>query len=739
MKLSPIWLLALCSCTIAAAAPCTLVREGNCRYALVLPDQPAQFEERAALELNHYLAKMCGANVLIQPEEPRVMVEIGQAAQSDDLRQRAAADEDGFFIEVTKRTVRLGGTTPKATLFAVYALLERLGCRWFMPGELGEVVPRIETIRIEPMSLVELPDFKSRQLLSLPEGSEDWALKMKLGGPSCPGAWRLTQLVPPAQYFQANPEYFALVDGQRTSTQLCTSNPKVIEIAAASIIAQHEANPSQTWFGIRPDEGAFCQCESCRALDAGDRDPFTGQVSVSDRLVSFANAVAGRAHERYPEIRLALHTEMPPPRRVQPDPGVIPTLTSGGLCGLHGVENPVCPESNYRARLITEWCNLCPQVYRAGSSYNLGGPGLPVNFTSRWADEIALCKRAGITGFDIQTEASWATHGPLHYVMASLMWDADQDLEALLDDYCHKLYGPAAVPMRRYWSLLDEVRREGAYHTGNAVNIPDLYPPGLTKGLGKLMTAAFKLAGTEPYRERVRVAWEGFRYLIAFLHMRAYSEAFDWLRAIAQLAQMAEVAQGMLDYKPQLIHRGGLDRLNRYWGKAVQQGAERVSEGNMILHPFPDEWRAALDPRDLGEDLLYYSPQVDASSWQRLKTFSASWSDQGLRYYRGVMWYRQEVFAHPTWQGRDLMLWFGAVDETAKVWVNGEFIGESEGDAWEPFELDITHAVRLGQPNLICVKATNVRTDELGTGGIHKPVMIWSPAPQPEPAPGEGD
>jgi len=50
-------------------------------------------------------------------------------------------------------------------------------------------------------------------------------------------------------------------------------------------------------------------------------------------------------------------------------------------------------------------------------------------------------------------------------------------------------------------------------------------------------------------------------------------------------------------------------------------------------------------------------------------------------------------------------------------------------NGWEPAELDITRMVKFKQPNLIAIKVTNEKVNELGTGGIQRPAMIWSPGP----------
>lgn len=85
---------------------------------------------------------------------------------------------------------------------------------------------------------------------------------------------------------------------------------------------------------------------------------------------------------------------------------------------------------------------------------------------------------------------------------------------------------------------------------------------------------------------------------------------------------------------------------------------------------------------------------------------------------------------------RRIYLWFGGIDEHAKVWLNGQLLGTSDHPGhdlppmpgvFKPFDLDATDAVRFGEPNFLVVKITNVRLNELGTGGIVAPVLFWSP------------
>lgn len=734
MKSATVTLIALCVCTAAIAAPVTLVDNAEAHYSIVLAADTDQVVVDAAAQLDMYLAKIAGVDELTPAPARPVRIEIGAAAQNDALRQRAAADESGYFVEVARDVVRLAGTTPTATAYAVYHLLEHLGCRWFMPGEIGEVVPRMDTIALERMAVVEVPDFTARHLQALTDGSETWALRNRLGGPYFPGAHSFNSLVPPALYFDRHPEYYALVDGKRQPTQLCTSNPEVIALVAESIAAIHRADPSKIWFGIGPNDGdGFCECDACRALDTGDWDPFSNEVSITDRFLTFANSVADLVHQEYPEIKFAFyayHNYMRPPLKVKPDPSIIPALAPIGLCRLHGMDNPLCPERNYWKKLITDWGALCEQVYHRGYAYNLASPNTLINYTGRWAHEIPYCKDAGITGFRVETQCSWGSHGPLLYVMARLMWDADQDVDALLADYYDKFYGPASVPMASFWQALDDARTNCPYHTGNAINTPDMYPPGVIKRLEEHLRVATRKAKEEPYKERVHIAAAALEYLEDFLDMRRYAEDHQWTKAKKALDAAREVGQWMHDYDPPLLRKGGgVARIERFWAPEIEQAYERTTNGNRMVEKLPDAWRVFLDPNDLGEDLLYYSPTVDDRAWQILRTYSASWSDQGLRYYKGVMWYRTTVPVPATMQNRKLMLWLGGVDEAARVWVNGTYISEVETNGFEPVEFDITRAVKLGQRNLIAIRVVNEVVNELGTGGITRPAMIWSPAP----------
>ena len=47
---------------------------------------------------------------------------------------------------------------------AVYDLLERLGCRWYFPGDFGQVVPKAATIELPTLDVTGRPSFVVRNI-----------------------------------------------------------------------------------------------------------------------------------------------------------------------------------------------------------------------------------------------------------------------------------------------------------------------------------------------------------------------------------------------------------------------------------------------------------------------------------------------------------------------------------------------------------------------------------------------
>jgi beta-glucuronidase len=108
------------------------------------------------------------------------------------------------------------------------------------------------------------------------------------------------------------------------------------------------------------------------------------------------------------------------------------------------------------------------------------------------------------------------------------------------------------------------------------------------------------------------------------------------------------------------------------------------------------------------------------------------WNSQAekLQLYEGTVWLRQVFDAQPV-QGKRYMLYFGAVNYEAHVYLNGKKLGMHRG-GFTPFQFDVTDKLVKGR-NFVVVKADNTRhqdaiptlnTDWWNYGGITRDVLL---------------
>lgn len=138
--------------------------------------------------------------------------------------------------------------------------------------------------------------------------------------------------------------------------------------------------------------------------------------------------------------------------------------------------------------------------------------------------------------------------------------------------------------------------------------------------------------------------------------------------------------------------------------------------------PLPLEgWRFKTDPTAEGHLQKWFAPAYDDSAWETIRIGSA-WEEQG-HVYDGVAWYRGSIDLPAKPQCLGVEIEFGAVDEVAWVWINGQYAGQHDlgTDGWDkPFALDVTKELKWGQKNQITVRVY----DSKFAGGIWKPVTI---------------
>ncbi len=527
---------AICEPPLYPSAPSpytTWVQDGQARAVIVAPEPPEAGRDPGA-ELQHYLQAISGAKLplLRQPAPGKPQIFVG----GQPALQRLGTDwaqlklgRDGFLFRTVGPDVVIAGETNFSTLLAVYAFLERhLGCRWYWPGKIGEVIPQRQTVAVGRLDETHRPDFALRWV-----GSGDWALHNGCNvNTKQPGEFRtkyfvhtFARLLPADEYFDQHPEYFPLINGRRVrptkerpQVNLCTSNPGVAEAVARTIDRLLEADPSLDMISVDPmDTQTFCQCDACRALDEPGA-PY--ERKVSRRLVLFYNRVGELVRRKHPELLLksiAYHSYVAPPAdaslRLGPN-NVIQFCRF--QCHSHSLNDSNCPLNAGFNRWLIGWTKICDHVMLYEYYYKASWVGLPWPIVHTLRADLPYFKRLGLMGLATQYTSGMATNGLDFYVAAKLLWDADCDVDALLDDYFSRFFGPAAAPMRKYHDLLERRALESGVHLAGQRPYGDIVrfftPETMTALEACIAEAEAAARGDDNVARRVAVMRTGLEY-----------------------------------------------------------------------------------------------------------------------------------------------------------------------------------------------------------------------------------
>lgn len=160
-----------------------------------------------------------------------------------------------------------------------------------------------------------------------------------------------------------------------------------------------------------------------------------------------------------------------------------------------------------------------------------------------------------------------------------------------------------------------------------------------------------------------------------------------WTDSVDRLAPLPEYP------RPQMVRRSWLS-LNGPWEYAISAGGSSPAEYD-------------------GTITVPFSPETELSG-------------VGRTLHKGeFLWYRREISLPECFAERHVLLHFGAVDQTADVWVNGLKVMEHVG-GYLPFEGDVTRAVRDGRMEIV-VRVTDESDRGYHTRGKQKSARggIW--------------
>ncbi|MFR1952290.1 MAG: beta-glucuronidase [Lachnospiraceae bacterium] len=117
-------------------------------------------------------------------------------------------------------------------------------------------------------------------------------------------------------------------------------------------------------------------------------------------------------------------------------------------------------------------------------------------------------------------------------------------------------------------------------------------------------------------------------------------------------------------------------------------------------------WKFCLDEKAVGEKEGWMDGIPGEEMIPVPASFQDFYTEKDIREYTGDFWYETDFFVPGEWEGREILLRFGAATHRAGVYVNGILITEHEG-GFLPFCADVTTVVRYDSYNKVVVKVNN--------------------------------
>ncbi len=566
MRLKPLAFLTLLLC-VHLQAKLAVVQAGKPMTAMFISQEALPGEKAALEELSTYFRKISGATVPVTKDVNAAGIVLGTIdspfVPKEIGRSFKGKSDESFVLKSVGTRVFIVGATQVGTYFGAVTLLsDYLNVRWFYPGEEGEYVKRSSDIALPKLDRLEEPAFRWRLLSQTSRGGKaiaghTWAARNRLQAPPAFTTGPLTagdtkefydarlidgiatqgghltyyNAAPPAKYLDSHPEYFALVNGQRTrnkqhnDTHHCISNPDLQNLVVNSICDLYTTHGKRIsfLFGGPDNVKGWCECDSCRALD------LNGTFDVSHRFHTVAQSIAKRVFERCPDAQLqtwAYANYRSIPQNVSIDPRMVVYFCSHGRCFAHALDDTTCQRNVAMLKLIRQWLELNPRMHLYEYAHCTPMHWTPLENTL--AHDLRLYKQMGILGWKeevIFPDADWSgkiplldedpTHGAHRLgqawlylnVAARLTWNPNLELDAVIADLESKYYGKAYRVMKSFHELRraawDNCQGCFGYPTGDDRTAKLLTKEGLKEKLLALLDQADTLADTPVLKERL--------------------------------------------------------------------------------------------------------------------------------------------------------------------------------------------------------------------------------------------
>ncbi|MCA1810233.1 MAG: DUF4838 domain-containing protein, partial [Lentisphaerae bacterium] len=345
---------------------------------------------------------------------------------------------------------------------AVVDFLRSQGVRRYMRGELGVVMPEKSTIALPRVNKTVRPDFPVRYAYEHGHrGDTLWQLWMGFNpAADIQGIAYNFHGISEITKTSGNPlidgekpeEYYALFGGKREiGGKQCLSSEKLFEANVKYVRALFDVF-DEPMVSVMPSDSyqSLCQCEKCAGKSDTEREH---QGRLSNYVWDYVNRIAQEVYKTHPERKIVClaygANRLPPTNIEQFSPNVVVSIVQ------HRRNFAYDPDAfEHTLALRRGFLDLLPGEgprLLQDDHYRMTF-GVPGFYMQSIVKDLRSLKGVSLGDFlDIDNDRDCQGIRHLNkYITGRFWWDADQDLDAMLDEYYEKFYGPARAEMQAF-------------------------------------------------------------------------------------------------------------------------------------------------------------------------------------------------------------------------------------------------------------------------------------------------
>jgi hypothetical protein len=708
-----------------------IAENGQTAAVVVVAPNAGKWEKQAALDLAKYMQQMTGAKPALADDAEKIAAAMAGAGPLLIVGQQAIAAEpalqqmlakaakpnptlkaDAIAIKRNGNRVCIAGNNDGSHYYAVAELLRRWGCRWYMPGEIGECIPRHSRLTVKTTEYAYGPPFEVRHYWTSwngdTTGADEFRYRNGMNDVLVPNGHNLggytKDLIPPG----------------KTMFNVPIAEDRTAQHVAQQVLPLY-AEGKDVQLGM--EDGVY---ESDSPIDKElislQYDKYFLTQSYTDAFMTFYNKVAEILMAKAPNSKAHIgflaysNITLPPVKVKKAARPLVVYLAPIDIDPIHGIGDPKSgPNREYKA-MIDGWAKVMDGrvvIYDYDQSM-LVWRDIPNPSISATRRNIPYYAKAGILGVDTESRGAYATTWINLYIRSRLLWDPGLDVDAEIAAFYQNFYGAAAKPMAGYWNAIFQAWDETIATEHEYFVAPVIYTPELVATLRSHLAEAEAAAqanqaspDAKRFADRMTLTRLSFNILDNYMAMvHAASAECDYAAAVA-------AGERALATREQLTSLNGIFTTYKNIGEngyawfpgEVQQYRELIplvaGPKGQLVGKLPLEWNFRRDPKDVGVregwltepvDLSWWNSQKDPKSTESRRTNPGKWekvrSDVYLQgqgivtedylSYTGHGWYQTDIELTPEQVAGNIHLMFPGLFNECWLYINGSEVAHRE-------------------------------------------------------------